>query len=56
MLRQIDAMTPLPPALILLGSKRPASELTYEMIERDVTALIGEITTTIRTPGTASVG
>ncbi len=55
-LRQIDATTPLPPALILVGSKRPARELTYEMIERDVTALIGEITTTIRTPGTASVG
>lgn len=53
-LRQIDATTPLPPALILIGAKRPADELTYEMIERDATSLITEIATTISTTSTST--
>lgn len=53
-LRQIDTTTPLPPALILIGAKRPADELTYEMIERDVISLITEITAAINTTTSAS--
>jgi ribonuclease P protein component len=42
-LREIDRATPIPPALLLFGTRRPATELTYEMIQRDATALIDEI-------------
>lgn len=42
-LRQIDSVEPIPPTLILIGSRRPLSELTYDTIQRDARAMIDQI-------------